>query len=81
MERKEKVPNELNEFGYPNYVAYPNTDWEKVLFKDKVMNEHNVSLNGATDKVSFWFLQDIWIIQESLNIQARRGIRFVPMSM
>jgi len=50
---KEKVPNELNEFGYPNYVAYPNTDWEKVLFKDKVMNEHNVSLNGATDKVSF----------------------------
>ena len=50
---KEKDPYGLNEYGYPNYVAYPNTDWENVLFNNKVMNEHNVSLNGGTDKVSF----------------------------
>lgn len=50
---KEKDPNGLNEHGYPNYIAYPNTDWQSVLFNNKVMNEHSVSLNGGTDKVTF----------------------------
>ncbi|WP_234998020.1 TonB-dependent receptor [Parabacteroides sp. Marseille-P3160] len=50
---KEKDSNGINEFGYPNYIAYPNTDWQKVLFKSNLMNEHNISLNGSTNKVSF----------------------------
>ena len=29
---KSKHPNELNENGVPNYVAFPNTDWQEYLF-------------------------------------------------
>lgn len=32
---KEKDPKGLNEYGYPNYVAYPNTNWEEVVFNKK----------------------------------------------
>ena len=44
-------PNGLNEHGVPNYIAYPNTDWQKVLFTHGVINEHTLSVNGGTDKL------------------------------
>ena len=48
---KSSRPNELNENGVPNYVAYPNTDWQKYIFQDGIVQDHNVSVNGGTDKV------------------------------
>lgn len=44
-------PNGLNENGVPNYIAYPNTDWQKVLFEHGIINDHNVSVSGGTDKL------------------------------
>ena len=29
---KEKDPDGISESGYPNYVAYPNTDWMKAVY-------------------------------------------------
>lgn len=46
---KEKYPNAISESGYPNYVAYPNTDWMDVMFKkNQLFQNHNVSATGST---------------------------------
>lgn len=50
---KAKDPNGLNENGVPNYMAYPNTDWQEALFGDGVLNDHNVSVSGGSDKIRF----------------------------
>ncbi len=50
---KSKDPNGLNEHGVPNYIAYPNTDWQNTLFDNGVLNDHNVSINGGSDKIRF----------------------------
>ena len=47
---KSKDPNGVNDLGYPNYVAYPNTDWEDYLFGTGVLNEHTLSLSGGSAK-------------------------------
>lgn len=44
-------PNGVNENGVPNYVAYPNTDWQKELFQHSIVQDHNISVNGGTDKL------------------------------
>lgn len=50
---KAKDPNGLNENGVPNYIAYPNTDWLDVLFDGGMMHEHNLSVNGGSEKIRF----------------------------
>ncbi len=50
---KSKSPNELNENGVPNYIAFPNTNWQKAIFENKLLSEHNVSVDGASEKISF----------------------------
>ncbi|OAV67828.1 Outer membrane receptor for ferrienterochelin and colicins [Bacteroidales bacterium Barb6XT] len=50
---KTKDPNRLNENGVPNYVAYPNTDWQKELFGNGLIHDHNVSMNGGNAKMHF----------------------------
>ena len=50
---KSKDPNGVNDNGVPNYVAFPNTDWQKVIFKHGIINDHNLSLSGSTDKSRF----------------------------
>lgn len=50
---KSSRPKELNEFGVPNYVAFPNTNWQDAVFNDKVLSEHNISVDGSSDKISF----------------------------
>ena len=50
---KAKDPNALNEIGVPNYVAFPNTDWQNELFQKGLINDHNVSVNGGSDKIRF----------------------------
>jgi len=51
----EKNPNGLAESGYPNYVAYPNTDWYDVIFKDKIMQQHTISVLGSEGRTSYNF--------------------------
>ncbi|MDE5678674.1 TonB-dependent receptor [Phocaeicola sp.] len=46
-------PNEVNALGVPNYVAYPNTNWQDEIFKNGIINDHNVSLSGGTENVRF----------------------------
>lgn len=40
-------PNGISESGYPNYVAYPNTDWYDEVYNPKLMQEHSITLTGA----------------------------------
>lgn len=46
-------PYGYNEFGVPNSVAYPNTDWFDELFKTGYSQEHNLSVSGAGDKIKY----------------------------
>ena len=43
-------PYALNEYGVPNYVAYPNTDWFGEIFDNGYSQEHNVSISGGSRK-------------------------------
>ncbi len=46
-------PNGLTENGVPNYVAFPNTDWGREMFKKKLITDHNISVNGGNEKTQF----------------------------
>ncbi len=49
-------PNGLTEHGFPNYVAYPNTDWGNVLFGErKLLQNHNLTLNGGSENTQYLF--------------------------
>ncbi|MFT3822550.1 MAG: TonB-dependent receptor [Chitinophagaceae bacterium] len=48
-----KIPNQLNPIGVPNSIAYPNTNWSDALFNNRLLQTHNVSINGGSDKVSY----------------------------
>jgi len=50
---KSKDPDGLTDEGIPNYVAYPNTDWADVVFQNKILQKHSVSLNGGSEKTQF----------------------------
>lgn len=51
---KSKYPNEISESGYPNYVAYPNTDWMDAMFKkDQIFQRHNLSASGKSGGTSY----------------------------
>ena len=45
---KEKDPNGISDSGYPNYVAYPNTDWMDAIYKKGIYHKHNISANGSS---------------------------------
>lgn len=40
--------------GGRNPLLYPNTDWVDEVFKTSVATNHNLSLSGGTDKLSFY---------------------------
>ena len=46
-------PNGLNEYGVPNYVAYPNTDWFDEVFDTGYSQGHNLSVSGSSEKVKY----------------------------
>lgn len=52
-EAANKNPNALNSNGVPNYVAFPNTDWNDVIYKKNLVQDHTVSVNGATSNARF----------------------------
>ena len=45
---KSKDPNGIADSGYPNYVAYPNTDWIDAMFNYNIYQKHNLSATGST---------------------------------
>lgn len=49
----EKDPNGLNENGVPNWLAYPNTDWQKEIFGNRVSQDHSISVNGGSKNVTY----------------------------
>ncbi|MEY8723658.1 TonB-dependent receptor [Bacteroides stercorirosoris] len=51
---KAKDPNGLNEYGFPNYVAYPNVNWlEEVYNKNSIKQEHNISVAGNSSNARY----------------------------
>ena len=44
-------PNGISESGYPNYVAYPNTDWYDEVYNPKLMQEHSITLRMSLASV------------------------------
>ena len=49
----EQNPNGIAESGYPNYVAYPNTDWMDEIYQTKLMQEHSVSVLGNEKRTNY----------------------------
>lgn len=52
---KAKEPNGIAESGYPNYVAYPNTDWYDAIYDSNWMQEYTVQVSGSSDKSGYNF--------------------------
>jgi TonB-linked SusC/RagA family outer membrane protein len=50
---KSQNPNATNEIGVPNYVAFPNTDWQRELFNGSIINDHSISVNGGSENSHF----------------------------
>ena len=48
-------PGSPNQYGVPNHVAYPNTDWFDELFGVGFTQIHNVSMQGGTEKLKAFF--------------------------
>lgn len=48
-----KNPNGVTAFGVPNYVAYPNTDWSKVIFQHHLLQNHNISVSGGNENTTY----------------------------
>ncbi|MBR1869505.1 MAG: SusC/RagA family TonB-linked outer membrane protein, partial [Bacteroidales bacterium] len=46
-------PDETNEYGVPNKIAFPNTDWFSEIFSTGFSQEHNVSVEGSTGKAKY----------------------------
>ena len=55
---KEKDPNGISDSGYPNYVAYPNTDWMKAMFEPGIYQKHSLSASGATKQTKYLISAD-----------------------
>ena len=65
---KSKYPNAISESGYPNYVAYPNTDWMDAMFKsNQLFQNHNVSATGSSGGtrylISFTFKDNPGVVE------------------
>lgn len=52
-EEANKNPNALNANGVPNYVAFPNTDWNKEMYQQNLIQDHTLSVTGATQNSKF----------------------------
>lgn len=48
-------PDMLNQYGVPNRIAYPNTDWYSELFNTGFTHIHNLSMQGGTEKLRAFF--------------------------
>jgi TonB-linked SusC/RagA family outer membrane protein len=48
-----KIPDALTPAGVPNFLAYPNTDWADAFFSKLLVQNHNLSINGGSDKTTY----------------------------
>lgn len=46
-------PNGISSTGYPNYVAYPNTDWWDEIYTKQWMQRHTLSVNGKENRTGY----------------------------
>ena len=46
-------PNDIAASGYPNYIAYPNTDWWDEIYTKQWMQKHSLSLNGKEKRTGY----------------------------
>ncbi|NDV60496.1 SusC/RagA family TonB-linked outer membrane protein [Bacteroides sp. 519] len=58
-----KNPNATSEWGIPNWVAYPNTDWQKEMFQSSFMQTHNLSVTGGSKNTKYLLskLTQVWL--------------------
>lgn len=49
----EKDPYGLADSGYPNYVAYPNTDWMDAMYNNSFYQRHTVSSSGSSKRIRY----------------------------
>ncbi|MGX5854254.1 SusC/RagA family TonB-linked outer membrane protein [Dyadobacter jiangsuensis] len=55
-EAAKATPDALTDQGIPNSVAYPNTNWGKVLFGERrLLQNHNLTLNGGSENTQYLF--------------------------
>lgn len=50
---KERDPYGIADSGYPNYVAYPNTDWFKAIYRNAVLQKHNITASGSSGRTRY----------------------------
>lgn len=50
---KESDPNGIAASGVPNYVAYPNTDWMKAMYKNSLYQKHSIQANGSGKRTKY----------------------------
>ena len=66
---KQQDPNGTAPSGYPNYVAYPNTDWMRAMFTPAIYQKHSVTATGSTDRIkyllSFSYMDNPGVIDNS----------------
>lgn len=47
-------PEELNEYGVKNKIAYPNTDWFNEVIGKGFSQKHNLSVQGSSDRTNYF---------------------------
>lgn len=62
-------PNGIAPSGYPNYVAYPNTDWWDEIYTKQWMQKHTISINGKEKRsgysMSFSFIDNPGVVKKT----------------
>ena len=46
-------PNGLTASGVPNWVAFPNTNWQKEMYQNNLVQDHTVTVDGGTKNTTF----------------------------
>ena len=52
-EAANKNPNALTENGVPNWLAFPNTNWNKEVYENNLIQDHTVSVSGGSKSSTF----------------------------
>lgn len=62
-------PDGIAASGYPNYIAYPNTDWWDEIYTKQWMQKHSVSINGKEKRtgysMSFSFIDNPGLVKNT----------------
>lgn len=48
-------PEALTPNGVPNWLAYPNTNWQREMYERNIAQSHTLSVDGGSAKTSFLF--------------------------